>query len=102
MCSFDTGFSKFLFGHNLDYWFLGSSDFAYVDIADGDYGCSLFSDRTFIVVGECFLSALIYTVVVWYHGDDYWLYVMLRCWACTYVRVACSLHLCMFLPMTCG
>jgi hypothetical protein len=31
----------------------------------------LFSDRSFIIVGERCLSALMYTVVVLYHGDGY-------------------------------
>ena len=35
---------KFLLECNLDYWFLGTSYFICVDILDGDYGCSLFSD----------------------------------------------------------
>ena len=102
ICSFVTSFSKFLFGRNLDYWFLASSDFVYVDISDDDYGYSLFSDQSFIIVGECFLSALMYTVVVLYHSDDYRFVVMLRAWAYTYGRVACSLQLCMFLRMTYG
>jgi hypothetical protein len=90
ICSFVISFSKFLSGRNLDYWFLGSSEFVYIDISDGDYGGSFFSDRSFIIVGEFFLAALMYTAVVLYHGDDYWLFVMLRGWAHTYVRVACS------------
>jgi len=62
---------------NLDYNFLGTSYFVCVDTSDGDYGCSLFSDRS-VIIGECFLLALMYTVVVLYHGDDYWLFLMLR------------------------
>jgi ABC-type sulfate transport system permease component len=50
ICSFVTSFSKFLFGHNLAYWFLGSSDFVYVDISDGDYG------RSFFLIGVLLLS----------------------------------------------
>jgi len=51
---FGTNFNKLLFACNLDYWFLGTSYFVYIDISDGDYGCSLFSDQSFIIVGECF------------------------------------------------
>ena len=66
MCSFGTNFNKFLFARNLDYWFFGTSFFVYIDMSDGDSGCSLFSDRSFIIVGKC-LSALVYTVFVLYH-----------------------------------
>ena len=76
VCSFVTNYNKFLFAHNLGYWFLGTSYFAYIDISDGECECSLFYDQSFIIVGECFLSALMYTVVVLYQGDDYWLFVI--------------------------
>ena len=46
ICLFVTSFNNFLFACNLDYWFLGTSYFIYVDILDGDYGCSLYSDRS--------------------------------------------------------
>jgi len=62
---------------NLDYRFLDTSYFVCVDMSDGDCGCSLFSDRS-VIISECFLSALMYTVIVLYHGDDYWLLMMLR------------------------
>jgi hypothetical protein len=78
ICLFVTSYNKFLFASNLVYWFLGTSYFVYVDILDGEYGCSLFSDQSFIIVGECFLWVLMYTVVVLYHNDDYWLFVMLK------------------------
>jgi hypothetical protein len=61
---------------NLDYRFLGTSYFVCVDISDGDRGFSLFSDRS-VIISEYFLSALMYTVVVLHHGDDYWLLMML-------------------------
>jgi len=54
ICPFVTSFSEFLFARNLDYWFLGTSYFVYIDISDSEYGGSLFSDWSFIVVGECF------------------------------------------------
>ena len=50
----------------------GTSYFVHVDISDVDYRCSLFCGRSFVIVGECFLSALMYTAVVLYHGDDYY------------------------------
>ena len=78
ICLSVTAYNKFLFASNLGYWFPGTSYFVYVDISDSEYGCSLFSDRSFIIVGECFLWVLMYTVVVLYHNDDYWLFVMLR------------------------
>jgi len=37
ICSFVTSCNKFLFAHNLDYWFLGTSYFVYVDISDHEY-----------------------------------------------------------------
>jgi len=48
-----TSFRKFLFACNLNYWFLGTSYFVYVDISDGDCGFPLCCDRSFIV-GEYF------------------------------------------------
>ena len=50
--SFVTIFKRFL-ACNLDYWFLDTSHFVYFGISHGDYGCSLFSDHSFII-GESF------------------------------------------------
>ena len=69
ICSFVTSYNKFLFARNLGCWFLGTSYLVYGDISDGECECSLFSDQSFIIVGGCFLSALMYTVVVLYQGD---------------------------------
>jgi hypothetical protein len=50
ICSFVTSFSKLLFAINLEYWFLGTSDFVCVDISDGD--------RMFLfLIGGLLLSA---------------------------------------------
>jgi hypothetical protein len=68
ICSYVTSFNNFLFARNLDCWFLGTSYFIYVDKLDGNYGRSLFSDRSFINVSAFFLSALMYTVVL-YHSE---------------------------------
>jgi hypothetical protein len=52
--SFVTSFNKFLLEHNLDYWFLGTSYFLCADISDGDYGCSLFSDQSLLLLVNVF------------------------------------------------
>jgi hypothetical protein len=67
---FVTSFRKFLFARNVDYWFLGTSYSVHVYISDGDYGCSLYFDRSYVIVGEYILAALMYTVVVSYHSVD--------------------------------
>jgi hypothetical protein len=62
ICSFVTSSNKVLFAHNLDYWFIDTSCFVYADVSDGDCGCSLFSDRCFVVVGDI-LYTLMYRMV---------------------------------------
>jgi hypothetical protein len=55
---------------NLVYWFLGISYFVCTGATDGDCGCSFFLIGGFLSVNG-FLSALMHTVVILYHGYDY-------------------------------
>ena len=67
-------FSSFVvafLARNLDFGYLGLSFSSYVDITDGDCGCSPVSDRSFLLLSMCiWLSLMMYTGVL-YHNDDY-------------------------------
>jgi hypothetical protein len=55
---------------NLDFGYLGLSFSVYVDIKDGDCGCSSVSDRSFLLLSMgIWLSLMTYTAVL-YGNDD--------------------------------